>query len=63
MTVTKTIHCLELSLVPLYEGRHLWREMIDRLETGGFTLWALQKGFTDAGDGRTYQMDGVFFRI
>lgn len=53
----------ELSLIPLYEGQHLWRETIDRLETGGFTLWALQKGFTDAGDGRTYQMDGVFFRI
>lgn len=53
---------LELSLVPLYEGQHLWREMIDQMEATGFSLWALQPGFTDAHSGQTLQADGIFFR-
>jgi FkbM family methyltransferase len=54
---------LELSLVPLYEGQHMWREMIDRLEAEGFVLWALQQGFTDPLNGRSLQVDGIFYRI
>jgi FkbM family methyltransferase len=53
---------VELSLVPLYEGQRLWQEMISRLEKDGFTLWALQPGFTDPSNGRVLQMDGIFFR-
>ena len=53
----------ELSLVPLYEGQCLWMEMIQRLESGGFTLWSIQKGFTDLRDGRTLQVDAIFLRI
>jgi FkbM family methyltransferase len=52
----------ELSLVPLYEGQRLWREVIDRLEAEGFILWGLQKGFTDPRSGQTLQMDGIFLR-
>ena len=52
----------ELSLVPLYEGQRLWLELIRRIENLGFTLWALQPGFTDSRDGRALQMDGLFFR-
>jgi FkbM family methyltransferase len=52
----------ELSLVPLYEGQHLWLDVIRRLETDGFTLWAIQRGFTDQRDGRTLQVDAIFFR-
>ena len=52
----------ELSLTPLYEGQRLWLDIIERLETEGFRLWALQKGFTDLRDGRTLQLDGIFFR-
>ena len=54
---------LELSFVPLYEGQHLWKEMIDRLEADGFSLWAMQPGFTDAHSGQTLQADGLFFRM
>jgi len=54
---------LELSLVPLYDGQHLWREMLDWLEAKGFILWSLQPGFTDLTVGRTLQFDGIFFRI
>jgi len=52
----------ELSLVPLYEGQRLWMEVIERLKSEGFTLWAIQKGFTDTRDGRTLQVDAIFFR-
>jgi FkbM family methyltransferase len=53
----------ELSLLPLYEGQRLWLEMIQRLEQQGFTLWSIQKGFTDIRDGRTLQIDASFFRL
>jgi len=53
----------ELSLVELYEGQHLWLEVIDRLGSAGFTLWNLQPGFADPRDGRTLQIDAVFFRV
>ncbi len=53
----------ELSLVPLYEGQRLWMDMIQRLESEGFTLWSIQKGFTDPRDGRTLQVDAIFFRL
>jgi FkbM family methyltransferase len=53
----------ELSLVPLYAGQHLWREVIERLEAQGFALWAIQSVFTDPRDGRSLQVDGIFFRI
>lgn len=53
---------VELSLVPLYEGQHLWRDLVDRLEDEGFALWALRPGFIDQRQGRTLQVDGVFYR-
>lgn len=53
---------LELSMVPLYEGQHLWQDTIERLAAAGFVLWGLQPGFTDARTGRTLQADGIFFR-
>ena len=53
----------EMSLVTLYEGQKLWREIIDFLEAAGFTLWGLQPGFMDGRDGRTLQVDGIFFRV
>ena len=53
---------LELSLVPLYEGQSLWLEMIQRMADKGFTLWAIQKGFTDSRTGRSLQVDGIFLR-
>ena len=53
---------MELSLVPLYEGQHLWRECIERLEAEGFVLWSLQPVFVDPENGRTLQWDGLFFR-
>jgi FkbM family methyltransferase len=53
---------LELSLVPLYDGQTLWLEMIQRMADQRFTLWAIQKGFTDPRTGRSLQVDGIFLR-
>lgn len=52
----------ELSLVPLYEGQHLWKEVLGRLEGEGFSLWSIEKGFTDLRSGRTLQVDAMLFR-
>lgn len=52
----------ELSLVPLYESQRLWMDIIHRLENDGFTLWSIQRGFTDPRDGRLLQIDATFFR-
>lgn len=53
---------VELSLVPLYDGQHLWMDVIARLEAAGFTLWAFQPVFSDQSQGRTLQIDGIFYR-
>jgi len=52
----------ELSLVPLYQGQRLWKEMIERLQAEGFVLWAVQKGFTEPLTGQTLQIDAIFYR-
>ena len=54
---------LEVSLVPLYEGQKLWLELISWMESRGFTLWSVQKGFTDPVSGRSLQLDVVFLRV
>lgn len=54
---------LELSMIHLYEGQRLWREVLERLEREGFALWAMQPEFIDPNDGRTLQMNGIFFQV
>ncbi|MBJ6799231.1 FkbM family methyltransferase [Geomonas propionica] len=53
---------LELSLQPLYQGEPLFREVIDAVEALGFALYDANPCFSDDATGRTYQVDGVFFR-
>lgn len=53
---------LELSLTPLYDGQHMWLELIERMAANGFTAWALQEGFVDLNNGRTLQIDAIFLR-
>ena len=53
---------LELSLVPLYEGEPLFRDMLDKLDQFGYDLYAVIPGFTDMKSGRLLQLDGIFFR-
>lgn len=53
---------LELSLVPLYKGQVLFKEMIDIVEKLGYELYGIEPGFTDEKTGRMLQMDGIFFK-
>jgi FkbM family methyltransferase len=53
---------VELSLVPLYDGQRLWKDVINKLENEGFTLWALQEVFTDPNTGQSLQFDGIFIK-
>jgi FkbM family methyltransferase len=53
---------LELSLVSLYDGQALYREVIDWVTGQGFELVGLVPGFVDERTGRMLQMDGIFAR-
>lgn len=50
----------ELSLVSLYEGQPLYREVIDFLEEAGFALVLLEPGFTDPVTGHVLQVESIF---
>ena len=52
----------EMSLLPLYEGQVLARDVWDFLISRGFEPWALEPGFRNPKSGRMQQVDGVFFR-
>ncbi len=62
MTQVHGIVC-ETSLVPLYEGQKLCRNVVHRLEELGFEIWAIQRGFTDPRNGRTLQVDVTMVRV
>ena len=53
---------LELSLVPLYDGEHLFHSMLHDLEERGYEMWSLIPGLVDSGTGRLLQLDAIFFR-
>ncbi len=53
---------LELSLVPLYQGQKLFHDLVERLRTLGFSIWAIWPGFCDPHTGRMLQVDAIFFR-
>lgn len=52
----------EMSLTELYSGQIMFRELLDRIESYGFTLTGVLSGFTNHSTGRMLQCDGVFFR-
>jgi hypothetical protein len=53
---------LELSLVPLYDGEHLFHPTLHDLEERGYEMWSLIPGLVDPGTGRLIQVDAVFFQ-
>ena len=53
---------VEMSLVPLYEGQVLVRDLWDILAAQGFEPWSLEPGFRHPATGRLLQLDGVFVR-
>ncbi|HYD97761.1 MAG TPA: FkbM family methyltransferase [Alphaproteobacteria bacterium] len=53
---------LEMALVEVYEGEPLWRDMMARIESLGFTLVLLIPGYFNRRTARLIQVDGVFMR-
>jgi FkbM family methyltransferase len=51
---------IELSLVALYQGQSLFREIDSFLLQHGFTLASLQEGFFDEATGELLQMDAIY---
>lgn len=58
---TSVILC-ELSLVELYQGQKLWRDVVGFLYDIGFTCWSIKSGFTNQVTGQCLQMDMIFIR-
>jgi FkbM family methyltransferase len=54
---------LEMSLAELYRGGTLIYEMIPFMESKGFFLSSIERGFHDKNTGRLLQVDGIFIRI
>lgn len=54
---------LEMSLIPLYEGEFLFIEMCSLMSKKGYTLIALENGFSDPASGQLLQVDGIFHRF
>jgi FkbM family methyltransferase len=53
---------LELSSVPLYKGSPHYAEMIEFIDSLGFSLYSIENGFCDDKSGRLLQFDAIFFR-
>ena len=64
MEIMNKVKCitLELSLIELYKGQKLWKELIERIEELGFKLWSIEPGFFDPKDGQMLQVDATFFK-
>lgn len=53
---------VETSLVPLYDGQALFKEVLKKVESAGFELTGVQPAFINKETGRTLQVDAIFFR-
>ena len=54
---------VEMSLVPLYAGESLFNEMCSLMNNKGYTMVAMENGFSDPTSGQLLQVDGIFHRI
>ena len=52
----------ELSLIELYVGQPLFREMIDYLDDLGFEPYHLDRTLSNESTGKTLQLDSLFVR-
>lgn len=53
---------LEMSLVKLYEGQILFKELYERIISHGFGMYGIQPAFVNKVSGRVLQVDATFFR-
>jgi FkbM family methyltransferase len=53
---------LEMSLVNLYEGQVLFKDLYERIVANGFSMFGIQPAFVNKETGRVLQVDATFFR-
>jgi hypothetical protein len=53
---------LEMSLIKLYEGQKLFKELYERIIANGFGMYGIQPAFVNKETGRVLQVDATFFR-
>ncbi len=53
---------LEMSLVKLYEGQILYKELYEKIISLGFGMYGIQPAFVNKETGRVLQVDATFFR-
>ncbi|QRP64722.1 FkbM family methyltransferase [Rhodanobacter sp. FDAARGOS 1247] len=61
LTDARGLH-MELSFVALYDGQKLFDDLVQRLSSLGFAIWAIWPGLCDPRSGRMLQVDVTFFR-
>lgn len=54
---------LEMSLVPLYEGEVLFKELYERMKDSGYSLVGMEPGMLEPDSGRILQVNGIFHRF
>lgn len=54
---------MEISVVPLYDGELLFNDMCSFMNNIGYTLIAIENGFSDPASGQLLQVDGIFHRL
>jgi FkbM family methyltransferase len=54
---------MEMSLVPMYAGGLAFNEMCSFMSMKGYTLIAIDHGFSDPASGQLLQVDGIFHRL
>ena len=53
---------VEVSLTQLYEGQKNWLEIIEFVQSKGFLVWSIDRGFSNKKNGKTLQLDICFFK-
>jgi FkbM family methyltransferase len=54
---------MEMSLIPLYENEAVFSEMHAYMEEIGYTLVAIEPGFSNSDTGQMLQVDGIYRRF
>lgn len=53
---------VEVSLTNLYQGQKNWMEILEFIQSKGFNLWSIDRGFSNKRNGKTLQIDLCFFK-
>lgn len=53
---------IEVSLANLFEGQKNWLDIVELIQSKGFSLWSVDRGFSNKKNGKTLQLDLCFFK-